>query len=729
MVRLGSLLSSTLRLIVTLGVVLALSFLVSGGLSVWLLRQQAIDEWSHHLQKLSLILVDHASHAISSSDVILKEVIDELRDAGIRTPAEFRRKVATRQFHRLIRGRAVAAPQVEVVTVAAENGDVIAQSRGYPAQPISIGDRDMFEAHRNSPAAGLYFGRPVRSRARGEWTFYISRRLSAPDGSFLGVVSVGILSQFVSGFYDRINLGGEATLNLFRSDGVRLARAPFIEGAIGAKVVGGTIGRSMEQGVFDRVVLYDLPRAVEGGKRVLRMAVLRRVGDYPLMVSAQFTERLFLAEWRRSTLYITASTALGVLAVVGAMSLLTSAVRRRDEAMRAARKIQHEAESASAAKSEFLSRMSHELRTPLNGILGFAQLLASTPEEPLTEQQRVAVESITKGGWHLLTLINEVLDLERIESGKLRISIEPVDLAAVIAEALELMRPLADQRGVRLVCESFAEPLPLVRGDHTRVRQVVLNLLSNAIKYNREGGSVRLAVAPTRDDRLRLSVEDTGLGMSAEQLEGLYQPFNRLGREFMGIEGAGIGLAITRRLMEQMGGAMDVNSEPNKGSTFALEFAVAERVPTADADSSAGREDSRAAPARSARKVIYVEDNPSNVALMRSILARRPQVELVVAHTGPLGLDLAQAHVPDLMIIDINLPGMNGLDLCRRIKSNPRTRDVPCIALTASAMPKDLQEGLEAGFEKYLTKPLNVAAFLKDLDSLLAVPDTPNAIA
>jgi signal transduction histidine kinase/ActR/RegA family two-component response regulator len=728
MFRSDGLFSSAQRLIVTLSALLALSFVISGGLSVWLLRQQAIDEWSNHLQKLSLILVDHASQAISSSDVILNEVIEDLREAGVRTPAELQDRVATRRFHRFIKDRVVATPQVEVVAVTDEHGDVLASSRGFPQQPISIADRDMFIIHRDDPAAGLTVGRPVRSRANSKWTFYISRRLSAPDGRFLGVASVGIASEFVSGFYDRINLGGEATLNLFRSDGVRLARAPFIEGLIGAKVAGGSVSTSMGQGIFDRVALYDLPRAAEGGKRVLRMAVLRRVGVYPLMVSAQFTERLFLAEWRRSTSYIAASTALGVLAVIGAMSLLTAAVRRRDDAILAARRIQQEAESASAAKSEFLSRMSHELRTPLNGILGFAQLLASTPEEPLTEQQRVAVESITKGGWHLLTLINEVLDLERIESGKLRMSIEPVDLGAVIDEALELMRPLADQRGVQLACESAGGVLPLVRGDHTRVRQVVLNLLSNAIKYNKDGGKVDLRVVPAQDDRLRLSVADTGMGMTAEQLAGLYQPFNRLGREFMGIDGAGIGLAITRRLVEHMGGGLSVSSEPGKGTTFVLEFVVAEPAASRAAESSAGREDTRATPARSARKVIYVEDNPSNVALMRSILARRPQVELLVAHTGPLGLDLAQAHVPDLMIIDINLPGMNGLDLCRRIKSNPRTRDVSCIALTASAMPKDLKEGLEAGFEKYLTKPLNVSAFLKDLDTLLAAPDTPNTV-
>ncbi len=724
----GGVFSSTQRLIVTLGAVLAVSFLISGGLSVWLLRQQAIDEWSHHLEKLSLILVDHASQTVSSSDLILKDVVAELRNMRVGSPQDLRRKVATAEFHRFIRDRVVATPQIATVAIVADNGDVIASSRGDPTQPLNVADRESFSIHRDNSAAELTVGRPVRSRFDGKWNFYIARRLSAPDGSFLGVAAVGIASEFVGGFYDRMNLGGEATLNLFRSDGVRLARAPFIDRLIGELVTSGSIGSSIVVGSFDRVVLYDLPRAVEGGRRVLRMAIVRKVGDYPFMVSAQFTERLFLAEWRRSTWYIAASTALGVLAVIGAMWLLTAAVKRRDEAMRAARRIQQEAESASAAKSEFLSRMSHELRTPLNGILGFAQLLASTPEEPLTEQQRVAVESITKGGWHLLTLINEVLDLERIESGRLRISIEPVDLAAVIVEALELMRPLADHGRVRLDCEAFPEPLPLVRGDHTRVRQVVLNLLSNAIKYNRAGGRVRLAVARQQGDRLRLSVQDTGLGMSEQQLKELYQPFNRLGREFMGIEGAGIGLAITRRLMEQMGGAMSVESEPDKGSRFALDFAVAEHVARPEAACSASGEDSRAAPARAGRKVIYVEDNPSNVALMRSILARRPQVELVIAHTGPLGLDLVQAHLPDLMIIDINLPGMNGLDLCRRIKSNPRTREVPCIALTASAMPKDMKEGLEAGFEKYLTKPLNVTTFLKDLDTLLAVPDTPNTV-
>ena len=367
--------------------------------------------------------------------------------------------------------------------------------------------------------------------------------------------------------------------------------------------------------------------------------------------------------------------------------------------------------------------MSHELRTPLNAILGFGQLLEQDSE--LSEDHRDDVQEIMKASRHLLGLINEVLDLAKVESGKIVLSLETVELAPLVQDCLTLVQPMANQRGIRLEVD---DPNGWrVWADSTRLRQVLLNLMSNAIKYNREGGAVRLQVEVAGAARVRVWVRDTGPGIAPERLGELFQPFQRLGAEDSEIEGSGIGLTITRRLVEMMHGAMGVESEVGVGSSFWFELPLqTDEVPSelpdvledAEADVDAPGAGPQAQDGRT-RLLLYIDDIPSNLRLVSRMLEQRADFRLLTAHRPGLGLELAMAHRPDLILLDINMPDMNGHQVLRILKSDPSLRDIPVVAVTANAMPHDVERGRAAGFADYLTKPLDRQRFFQVIDACL----------
>ncbi|MES2126545.1 MAG: MASE4 domain-containing protein [Pseudomonadota bacterium] len=378
------------------------------------------------------------------------------------------------------------------------------------------------------------------------------------------------------------------------------------------------------------------------------------------------------------------------------------------------------AEQANQAKSAFLSSMSHELRTPLNAILGFAQILASD-KLPVTPEKRQEFNGhIYKAGKHLLVLINEVLDLAKIESGTLALSPEPVGLAELMEECRVMMAPLAERHALRL--EVIVAAGWHVQADRTRLKQVLLNLLSNAVKYNRRGGSVSVVCEALPDQRLRISIRDEGEGLDAAQMEQLFQPFNRLGREGSDIEGTGIGLTVTKRLMELMGGSIGASSVVGQGSVFWLDLQIARAVQIVPLATPAYVMDTGLGAARQLRTLLYVEDNPANQALVREMIAMRPDLRLLTAPDAALGIELARAHRPDLILMDIHLPGMSGTEAAAILRQDPQLAHIPVIALSANAMPHDVAKGMRAGFFHYLTKPINVEEFFIVLDRALASP-------
>jgi CheY-like chemotaxis protein/nitrogen-specific signal transduction histidine kinase len=377
------------------------------------------------------------------------------------------------------------------------------------------------------------------------------------------------------------------------------------------------------------------------------------------------------------------------------------------------------AEEANQAKSSFLSSMSHELRTPLNAILGFTQLLANDAQPNNAERKKEFTGYILKAGKHLLTLINEVLDLAKVESGAVTLSLEAVALEEVIQECRAMIEPLGDQRGLRM---SFPDaPGMTVLADRTRLKQILLNLLSNAIKYNRAGGIVALDCVADAARRVRISVRDSGPGLSAAQIEELFQPFNRLGQEAGTEEGTGIGLVVTKRLVELMNGSIGVTSTVGIGSVFWIELdSVAPAAPGAVDGAEpppAAAQDPLAA--GNGYTLLYVEDNPANLKLVESIVALSPDLRLLSAPDAHLGIALARAHTPDLILMDVHLPGMSGIDALKVLRADPATAGIPVIAVSASAMSHDIERAMNNGFYRYVAKPIDIAEFSAAIDSAL----------
>ena len=376
------------------------------------------------------------------------------------------------------------------------------------------------------------------------------------------------------------------------------------------------------------------------------------------------------------------------------------------------------AEAAYRAKSEFLSRMSHELRTPLNAMIGFAQLLGMDREPGLTAHQREWTLQIQRAGWHLLALINETLDLARIESGAALLESVPLELAPLVEACRSMVASTAVQHGVTLH-ERLDAGAPVLLGDATRVRQILTNLLSNAVKYNREGGSVTLAARRATADMVEITVADTGLGMTGEQLDSLFQPYNRLGRETSGIEGTGIGLVISRRLAELMGGTLEAHSRAGEGSTFTLRLPAASTAAVPPA-SAAGSE-----PARYQQRLVhYVEDNETNVEVMRGVMALRPQIVLEISTLGLDGMAAFRRRRPDLILLDMQLPDVSGIELLRHLKRDDLLADIPVVVVSADAMPQHMEQALTLGAAHYVTKPLDVVRFLEIVDGLLGSAET-----
>lgn len=387
------------------------------------------------------------------------------------------------------------------------------------------------------------------------------------------------------------------------------------------------------------------------------------------------------------------------------------------------------AERANRAKSEFLSRVSHELRTPLNGILGFAQLMALDRVDTLAPAQQRRLQSVVRAGRHLLGLINDVLELTRIEQEDFSVRLCAVNAGESIADCIALIQPLADQAGVRLPDPTAPATPAWVRADPRALEQVLMNLLSNAIKYNRSGGSVDVEVTRTGAQdapRVRIALHDQGQGMSAQQQASLFQPFNRLGAEASRTEGTGLGLVISQRLVDEMGGTLRAQSQPGEGSTFIVE------LPACDAP---GAREAPAAPPpmppavspTGPRRVLYIEDEPLNMVLMEEVFRTQPDWTLLTAEDGETGERVARDGQPDLVLIDMNLPDTNGLALIRRLRADPATRGLRCIALSADAMREQIAAALAAGFDEYWTKPIDVHRVLSDLGRLLAHPQGPGA--
>jgi len=450
---------------------------------------------------------------------------------------------------------------------------------------------------------------------------------------------------------------------------------------------------------------------------IMRVLSEKKVTNYELTARARDGKKTVVS-YNATTFYDRDRTLQGVFAAardVTERKRLDQALQETNVELERAKIA---AEKANLAKSDFLSSMSHELRSPLNAILGFAQLM-ETGSPPPTPTQKESIAQILQAGWHLLKLINEILDLAKVESGQVPLSREPVSLTDVMAECQAMIEPQGQKRGIKLTFPQFNIPY-FVRADRTRLKQVLINLLSNAIKYSIKQGTVVVDCTPSTPERTRISVRDTGAGLPPEQLAQLFQPFNRLGQEAGGEEGTGIGLVVAKKLVELMGGVIGVESTVGVGSVFWFELiSVAEPHLSMEGGGPASLAKPHVARGARLHTVLYVEDNPANLKLVEQIIARHPDIRLLTAVNGTLGVEIARDSQPEVILMDINLPGISGFEALKLLRSDPATEHIPVIAISANAMPLDIEKGLQAGFFRYLTKPIKVVEFMDALDVAL----------
>jgi PAS domain S-box-containing protein len=455
----------------------------------------------------------------------------------------------------------------------------------------------------------------------------------------------------------------------------------------------------------------DPARAEAGIKLVLSD---KKVTDYELTACARDGKRTMVS-YNATTFYNRDRTLQGVFGVardVTERKRFEQALQETNVEMEIAKSA---AEKANLAKSDFLSGMSHELRSPLNAILGFAQLMG-TASPPPSDDQRESITQILQAGWHLLTLINEILDLSVVESGKVALSLAPVDLSEVLSECQAMMEAQAQQRGILMRIPQFERP-SFVWADETRLKQIVINLLSNAIKYNQPSGQVTVDYSVISADRIRISFKDTGAGLPPEKIAQLFQPFNRLGQEAGSVAGTGIGLVVTKQLVELLGGVLGVDSAVGEGSVFWVELlsTPAPKLKVTGLEHGSPKLPFRPIDAPQ-KTLLYIEDNPANMKLVERLIERRTDIKLLKAVDGSLGIALARLSLPDVILMDINLPGISGIDALKALREDIATAHIPVVAISANAMTRDIEVGRKLGFFRYLTKPIVVEEFMTTLD-------------
>ncbi len=704
---------------------LALRIAVSGVL----LYHEAVDDWKQDLSNLSLLLSENTAQSMTAARLVLDSVSNEIEAAAPADAQALAAAVGTPAMYQTLRHKIGGVPQVDVVSIVGSDASVLAFSRAFPAPSIRLGERDYFEYHRRHPDGGMHVSAPVQNKGNGAWTFYISRRISAPDGRFLGVVLVGLSCDFFSKFFQSTSIGEHTAFSLYRSDYTLLARWPAVPAMMGKRNLTGSTYRLLEQGKADGVLQVDAPRAADQGRTVDRLAGIRLVRDYPLAINVTVTDEVYLAGWRRMLRTMGGAAVISLLVLAGAIALIMALLRRQERDAAMALALQTRAEAANAAKSRFLAVMSHEIRTPMAGIAGMAELLQDTA---LDASQRQHAQRIGDGVQQLMRILNDILDLSKVEAGQMGIELRDFDPRQLLDDVLALHRPQADARQLRLVSEIGNSVPPLICSDRTRLAQILGNLLSNAIKFTPSGTvSVRLHLEPATPDGasacLVAMVNDQGIGMTAQQLNRIFEPFCQADDSISGAYGGtGLGLAICKHLVALLGGEIFCSSAPGAGSRFTV------RLPCLTAQALAPRPEPELVPpsepaappataSEGAARILLVEDTALNRQLVCLQLGARGY-RIDTAENGALGLQALAEQQYDLVLMDCMMPVMDGYQACQALRAREAASGaprLPVIALTAGVTEDDRQRCMAAGMDDYLSKPFTAAQLREMVDRWL----------